>query len=276
MNKKLKSMLYTLLYATIYFVMQLAVSIKIYSFVIFMELVIHGEKLTGDFYQIFDYLIEKMTVLVVPIVIISAIASIAFSYGIFSITNKKPLKSIKGNKFSLKYSIYGVIMVLPIIGLSNLIVDVVLYFSPQSYNTYADTIISMMENTSTFWLLLGVGIIAPIAEEIIFRGFIQNKLLSSFPVWLAIVIQAVFFGLIHGNLVQMSYAFVIGLIFGLLVYKSNSIYPAIILHVLNNSIAIFSDMLMDNILYYILPVIAVIMTIILAVTKKEMLFTKEI
>lgn len=276
MNQKLKSLLSTLLYAGIYFVMQLIISIKIYSVVLIMELLINADKLTGEFEQTFNFLFEKINVLVIPILIISAIAAIAFSYGIFSIRNKKPIKAIKGKKFSLKYSIYGLIMVLPIIGLSNLIVDVLLYFSPQSYEKYADIIVNMMENTSVVWLLLGVGIIAPIAEELIFRGFIQKRLLDSFPVWAAIVIQAFFFALIHGNLVQMSYAFVIGIILGLLVYKSNSIYPAIILHVVNNSIAVFSDVAMDNVLYFILPVIAVIMTVILAFTKKEMLFTKEI
>ncbi len=276
MNQKLKSLLSTLLYAGIYFVMQLIISIKIYSVVLTMELLVNADKLTGEFEQTFNFLFEKISVLVVPILIISAIAAIAFSYGIFSIKHKKPLHEIKGKKFSLKYSIYGLIMVLPIIGLSNLIVDVLLYFSPQSYEKYADIIVNLMENTSVIWLLIGVGIIAPIAEELIFRGFIQKRLLDSFPVWAAIVIQAFFFALIHGNLVQMSYAFVIGIILGLLVYKSNSIYPAIILHVVNNSIAVFSDVAMDNVLYFILPVIAVIMTVILAFTKKEMLFTKEI
>lgn len=44
---------------------------------------------------------------------------------------------------------------------------------------------------------------APLAEELVFRGVIQSRLERAMPVWIAIVLQAVLFGFIHGTPVQI-------------------------------------------------------------------------
>lgn len=82
--------------------------------------------------------------------------------------------------------------------------------------------------------LLYVGIVGPIAEELVWRGFIMRGLQ---PVGrnLAIVLSALMFGLMHGNLYQIPFAFGIGLMLGY-VAMEYSIYDAMILHVINNSL----------------------------------------
>lgn len=60
---------------------------------------------------------------------------------------------------------------------------------------------------------------APVAEELVFRGVIQSRLERAMPVWIAIVLQAVLFGFIHGTPVQIGYAFLMGLHFGYIRYR---------------------------------------------------------
>ena len=62
---------------------------------------------------------------------------------------------------------------------------------------------------------------APVAEELVFRGVIQSRLERAMPVWIAIVLQAVLFGFIHGTPVQIGYAFLMGLLFGYIRYPAH-------------------------------------------------------
>lgn len=66
---------------------------------------------------------------------------------------------------------------------------------------------------------------APVAEELVFRGVIQSRLERAMPVWIAIVLQAVLFGFIHGTPVQIGYAFLMGLLFGYIRYRTGG-HPA--------------------------------------------------
>lgn len=67
---------------------------------------------------------------------------------------------------------------------------------------------------------------APLAEELVFRGVIQSRLERAMPVWIAIVLQAVLFGFIHGTPVQIGYAFLMGLLFGYIYSLSHGEHPA--------------------------------------------------
>lgn len=82
---------------------------------------------------------------------------------------------------------------------------------------------------------LAVAVSAPLAEELVFRGIIQSRLERAMPVWIAIVLQAALFGFIHGTPVQIGYAFVIGVIFGILRWRTGSILPTIAAHAVFNA-----------------------------------------
>ena len=91
-----------------------------------------------------------------------------------------------------------------------------------------------------------VGIIAPIAEEFLFRGVVFNTLQKRFsPAW-TIVIQGVLFGLFHLNLVQGSYATILGIVYGYVTYKTKSLWPAIIMHIVNNSMPFIMTIIFGN------------------------------
>ena len=88
------------------------------------------------------------------------------------------------------------------------------------------------------WGYLTVGLLAPVCEELVFRGAVLRALLRWTPRhWIAIAFSALFFALIHANPAQMPHAFLIGLLLGWLYYRTDSIVPGIVYHWVNNSIA---------------------------------------
>ncbi|MBQ7410929.1 MAG: CPBP family intramembrane metalloprotease [Clostridia bacterium] len=125
-------------------------------------------------------------------------------------------------------------------------------------------------NTSTeiiFHILtmINVGFI----EEIIFRGFLF-KMMEKDNVKTAIIVSAITFGIGHivnllngadlvPTLIQICYAISIGYLFVIIFYKSKSLIPCIITHVLVNSLSIFN---IDNVVsLYIVPIFLIIVPI---------------
>lgn len=95
----------------------------------------------------------------------------------------------------------------------------------------------MMHNR---WGYLAIGILAPLAEEVVFRGAILRVLLKMFDQrwhWVAIAVSAILFGLVHGNVQQFVHATLIGLLLGWMYYRTDSIAPGVVFHWVNNSAA---------------------------------------
>ncbi|MCL2081287.1 MAG: CPBP family intramembrane metalloprotease [Oscillospiraceae bacterium] len=84
-----------------------------------------------------------------------------------------------------------------------------------------------------------VGIAAPVVEELCFRGVVFNRLLYWMPVWVAAVIQSALFGLIHMNMLQGLYAFVLGLVISWVYIRFRSMWLAIISHMAINMMNVF-------------------------------------
>lgn len=78
-------------------------------------------------------------------------------------------------------------------------------------------------------------IIAPISEELIFRGLVLGYGKKALPFLWVNIIQALMFGIYHMNFVQGTYAFFLGLILGLVAMKYKSIIASIFLHMVINA-----------------------------------------
>lgn len=93
-------------------------------------------------------------------------------------------------------------------------------------------------------------IIVPIVEEIGFRGiFLAGLLKSRCRPWLAILITAIVFALFHMSLVKIISTFGFGIIIGWLYWRTGSIIPGIVIHIVNNSLCIvfaFKDLSIDS------------------------------
>ena len=89
--------------------------------------------------------------------------------------------------------------------------------------------------------VLSMALIAPVLEEMIFRGTIQGYLMRRCrSPWTGILVSAVIFGAIHMNPQQVVYATLLGIVFGWIYYRTRSLMPVILGHVLNNSVAVVS------------------------------------
>lgn len=92
--------------------------------------------------------------------------------------------------------------------------------------------------------VLAVGILAPISEEIGFRGVLMGGLLRiRCGAWPAIVISAIVFAYFHGTHIQLLGTTVFGIISGWLYWRTRSLIPSMIIHMVNNSAACILEMI---------------------------------
>ncbi len=102
-------------------------------------------------------------------------------------------------------------------------------------NQYA----SLIRQTNIVVEILSTAVLTGIAEEIIFRRLALSRLKRGMSRGAAIVISAVLFGMIHGALLAVCYATVLGLLFGFLSERYNSVLPAVICHIFFNMTSFF-------------------------------------
>ncbi len=95
-------------------------------------------------------------------------------------------------------------------------------------------------------LFVAVAIVAPIAEELVFRGFLQNSLMQHMPAWGAIGIASIIFGAIHFDPYAFPVLVLMGAAFGYLYHRTGSMRVNIAAHVLNNALAISIPYAMDK------------------------------
>ncbi|KAA3659311.1 MAG: CPBP family intramembrane metalloprotease [Calditrichaeota bacterium] len=95
-------------------------------------------------------------------------------------------------------------------------------------------------DTTSDWifLLLIVVILAGVFEEMIFRGLLQQVLENALDITRAILATAFVFALMHGNPFAVVQIVFLGVIIGVLAWRSNSIWPAAVVHATNNLISI--------------------------------------
>jgi uncharacterized protein len=105
--------------------------------------------------------------------------------------------------------------------------------------TQADQLALAEASPGQFLLLLGVGaLLAPLAEEVFFRGYVfRAYLVAKGPVQ-AYIISALLFAVLHLNLPAFIPTFAIGLILAFLYHRSGSLVPSIVAHALNNGFAL--------------------------------------
>jgi len=88
---------------------------------------------------------------------------------------------------------------------------------------------------------LNTAVITGLIEEIIFRGLAISRLKRGMSRGFAIAVSAVIFGLFHGAFLAVCYATVLGVVFGLLTERYDSIVPSVICHMFFNLTSFFLD-----------------------------------
>ena len=100
-------------------------------------------------------------------------------------------------------------------------------------------------------VLLFMIIIAPLSEELIFRAVILGRAKRLYGFKYANILQAILFGVYHGNLVQGIYAALIGLILGAVSFRFQTVYASIALHMIINASSLLMALIPDKLISYI-------------------------
>lgn len=113
-------------------------------------------------------------------------------------------------------------------------------FLPEEwFNVQNDTYSDVLE-ASPVMQFFSVGLMAPVLEEILFRGLILGTLKKEMHPWIAIIVSALGFGIAHGTAISFIYATGIGLLMGWLFVKFDSVLPSIIFHMAYNCTLAYS------------------------------------
>ena len=140
--------------------------------------------------------------------------------------NFKAKKSIDG----LSLVPMAILAVASAVGMNGLLNLIELYrFSP----TFQE--ISEIQFDTPVWLgIISYGILAPLGEEVVFRGVVYGQFKKVMKVPLAIVLSGLAFGLFHGNLVQAVYATVIGILLALVYELYGTLIAPMVFHGIAN------------------------------------------
>ncbi|MBE7536084.1 MAG: CPBP family intramembrane metalloprotease [Anaerolineales bacterium] len=105
-------------------------------------------------------------------------------------------------------------------------------------NTQGEAVMKMFsELKSPVWLILAAVIVAPLVEEIFFRGFLFQGFRQRYGWIAALLLSSGIFAASHLDPVSFIPTFILGVVLGYVYHRSNSLWPSVILHFLNNGFA---------------------------------------
>ena len=164
--------------------------------------------------------------------------SLVIIFGLF----QRKIRSPQGTRL-LKFGLakldfviilWGTIMVLA----TSVVIEPLLNLFPE---TYLDRLGNIM--AAGGWMMFTSIVIAPIMEEILFRGILQDALMRKYGVFVGILIASAVFGIVHIIPQQVVNAFMIGIVLGYIYYRTGALLPVILIHCINNAISYFTWML---------------------------------
>ncbi|EOU1995224.1 CPBP family intramembrane metalloprotease, partial [Clostridium perfringens] len=186
-------------------------------------------------------------------------------------SNERLLRRIKIKKINLKEYFY-------IIALSIGVSILLLFLSgilSKIIPSYGDVVNQLnVASKSSLQLVIAI-ILIPIYEEIVFRGIIFGYLRKNFNIIVAVLVQALIFGIMHLNLVQGIYTFILGIVLALIYMYSDSILGNITVHIIFNLLgALIVPMLLSKfpimvIVLLILGIVLFIFSVIKIIGKYE-------
>ena len=136
-------------------------------------------------------------------------------------------------------------------GLAASVLYFVIVFMVEKINS-GRTLTLLLHVSASAWLVTFAQVFfSPISEEILFRGFVLPQLMDRMPFWKANMIQAILFTAMHWPnwiwvngfqvwiVVTSISIFILALFLGWLLRQTNSIWPPIVVHIINNFLSAF-------------------------------------
>lgn len=125
------------------------------------------------------------------------------------------------------------------IGLNNLILIGNLGAMSEGYQNTSEALYS-----ASFGIqILCLGILVPIAEELVFRGLMFKRMREQAGFMRSAVYISLVFGIFHGNMVQMIYAFILGMLLAWVHEKYGSVKAPILAHIIMNLVSVIATQL---------------------------------
>lgn len=183
--------------------------------------------------------------------IITYIIGVVFSISAFFIIKKKlyynRIPKIKNKNMGIEkiISLYSVDLMIKVVSIGTLALlnnTILKKIGISIINTESSTLDEVMDKNAIIAILIAA-VLAPIAEEIIFRG-IGVGILQKYDKKSAIIITSVVFGICHGNLLQGFSATIGGIILGYVYLEYGLIY-SILIHAINN-LLVTATVLIEN------------------------------
>lgn len=195
----------------------------------FLELFsfIEDESLSSTEYslQVMKGLMSLTNEIILPMLIVSGLCLMIVLFIKGKVRKEKYVSAISKNDVS-KYVLYGCTF--------NLAITLIINLIPQSFMDKYNMSVGLATTGNLFLMIVATGIIGPIAEEITFRHFILQPNIRVSEKY-AIIISAISFGIMHGNIIQGTYTFILGLLFAREDIKENNLLPSIIMHITINT-----------------------------------------
>ena len=114
-----------------------------------------------------------------------------------------------------------------------------LLFTPPEYLDQLGYMLKFDSFNTAVFLMFGIVVLAPLGEEILFRGFLQKFLEEHWQdVTRAVLVTSLFFAIIHLNPFWLIQIYMLGVILGFLAWRTGSIWAGFILHAANNLVAL--------------------------------------
>lgn len=163
---------------------------------------------------------------------------------LFAIRKKNFFEETHFQKFSIKFLPAIMIITLG----AYVFTDAIVNLLPRSLLKSYEESSSFISEGSFVGSMIAQVIIAPLTEELIFRGLMLSRFNKALPSWMGITISSLLFGIMHGNLVWFVYAAVLGALFCIVAELTGSIFSTFLMHSLINACGTLSA--------YLLPVLA--------------------
>ena len=172
-------------------------------------------------------LVLPQLALIVPVIAAAVLSPIPLRKRLSLVRGQWPMWTWLGAAFAT-----------PLIGMVSAIVIGAIMPESESLKEMTSIFKSHGESGFLIPLALMVGLTPAICEELLFRGYMQTRLVKSFGAAGGILTASFLFALLHMDLVHIIAVFPLGLFLGWVTWRSGSLFPAMLGHFVNNSISV--------------------------------------
>lgn len=222
-----KGILYFLLYLGI----QTAVSF-VYTIIYMISIIVTDFNALMDM----DFLLNEVLTHTTMISLLSNVVAALVIWLVFVIRKKNFFHEIQLKKSSIKYIVLTLFIGISFSFVADYIIGLIPFPSILTESFEANYALTSAGNPVINFI--AVAVLAPIVEEVFFRGLVYTRMRKGMCAPAAIILSAVVFGLAHGEIIWMLSAFSMGVVLAWVFEKTGSLLPCIAIHLVNNVLSV--------------------------------------